>query len=190
MLSLRVPTSQEWIDTVFSDFDSFLIEHAACERKASSTNLSFVVRYPDRKELIEPMIKMAREELEHFHLVYQVIEKRGLSLIPDTKDEYITFLLNCVRHGREERLLDRLLLSGVVEARGCERLGLIAKNIEEPELKELYQELTKCEARHHGQFIRLASNYFSEEVIQKRLDEFLDYEAEAIIKTPLSVSLF
>lgn len=190
MLSLRTETSKEWLDKVFSDFDSFLIEHAACERKASSTSLSFIVRYPDRKEILEPLIRMSREELEHFHQVYMIIEKRGLSLRPDSKDEYVSFLLEKVRHGRNERFLDRLILSGIVEARGCERLGLISKYIEEPELKEFYLELTRCEARHHSQYIKLANIYFDEKTVKDRVEDFLDYEAESISRSPLTVSLF
>ena len=190
MLQLRSETSTAWVDMVFSDFDSFLIEHAACERKASSTNMSFVVKYPDRTKILEPMINMAREELEHFHQVYKIIEKRGLTLQADKKDEYVLDILKHMRSDKDQRFMDRLLISGVVEARGCERLGLISKHIEEPEIKEFYLDLVRCEARHHGTFIKMANLYFDENIVEKRLNEFLDYEAEAIAKIPLTVSLF
>ncbi|MEK7434661.1 MAG: tRNA-(ms[2]io[6]A)-hydroxylase [Cyanobacteriota bacterium] len=185
MLNLKVKTSKEWIDLVLSNFDSFLLDHASCERKALATNMSFIVKYPDRKEILEPIIKMAAEELEHFHQVYKLIEKRGLVLSPDVKDDYINSMLKHVRVGRDERLLDRLVLSGIVEARGCERFQLVADNLEDPELREFYAELTRCEARHHSQFIKLASFYFDKETIEKRVNEFLDYEAEAILNVPL-----
>lgn len=190
MLNLRSETSKEWLDMVFSDFDSFLIEHAACERKASATNMAFVVKYPDRIHLLEPMINMAKEELDHFHQVYKFIAKRGLTLRPDTKDEYVLTLLNHMRSDKIQRFLDRLIISSVVEARGCERLGLISKHVEDPELKEFYLDLVRCEARHHMVFIKVAEKYFDAEVVNKRLNEFLDFETEAIKKVPLSVSLF
>ena len=190
MLQLRTETSQEWVDMVFSDFDVFLVEHAACERKAFSTNMSFVVKYPDRTEILEPMINIAKEELDHFHQVYKILAKRGLTLQADKKDEYVLNMLKHMRSDKDQRFLDRMLISGVVEARGCERLGLISKHIQDPELKDFYFELVKCEARHHGTFIRLAGLYFDEKVVDKRLNEFLDFEAEAIAKVPLSVSLF
>jgi tRNA-(ms[2]io[6]A)-hydroxylase len=190
LLKLRTETSKEWLDMVFSDFDSFLIEHAACERKACSTNMAFVVKYPDRTHILDPMITTAREELEHFHQVYKFIEKRGLTLRPDKKDEYVLTLLHHMHSEKNQRFLDRLLISGVVEARGCERLGLISKYVEDPELKEFYLELVRCEARHHITFIKLAEKYFDPEIVDKRLNQFLDYEAEAITKVPLSVSLF
>lgn len=190
MLNLRNETSKEWLDMVFSDFDSFLIEHAACERKASATNMAFVVKYPDRTHILEPMINMAKEELDHFHQVYQFIAKRGLTLRPDTKDEYVLMLLHKMRSDPTQRFLDRMIISSVVEARGCERLGLVSKHVEDPELKEFYLELVRCEARHHMVFIQLAKKYFEPAIVDKRVNEFLDYEAEAITKVPLSVSLF
>jgi tRNA-(ms[2]io[6]A)-hydroxylase len=190
MLKLRSDTPKDWLDIVFSDFDSFLIDHAACERKASASDMSFIVRYPDRQAILEPLIKMAREELEHFHQVYNILTKRGLKLGPDTKDEYVNLMLKNVRTGGEERLLDKLIASAVIEARGCERLGLVTDALEDPELKEFYRELTRCEARHHSQFIRLASHYFAEETISKRLEEFLDLEAEAITKVPFRAALY
>lgn len=189
MLKLRYNTSPAWLDAVLSDFDTFLIDHAANERKVSSSNMSFVVRYPDRPLILEQVIKMAREELEHFHRVYKLIVSRGLQLGPDTKDEYVNMMIQNVRHGRDERFLDRLLLSGILEARGCERLGIITEALEDNELKEFYQELTRCEARHHSQFIQLAGLYFDEKTISKRMDELLDIEAEAIAKAPIRPAL-
>lgn len=180
----------EWVETVLSNFDDFLIDHAACERKVSSTDMSFIVRYPDRTEILEPIIIMAKEELEHFHLVYRLIAKRGLMLRPDTKDDYINSLLKYVRTGRDERFLDRLLLSGIVEARGCERMSLLANAIEDPELKDFYLEFTRCEARHHSDFMKLPRFYFDKDTIEKRYDEFLDFEAETIRKLPVNPVLF
>ena len=118
-----------------SDFGAFLVDHAACERKAAATAMAFVVRYPDRAKLIEPMIELAREELEHFQLVFRVIHERGLTLGADEKDPYVNALLALVRAGRDERLLDRLLVAGVVEARGCERFGMVGRALPAGELK-------------------------------------------------------
>src|SRR3954470_22704227 len=111
MLDLRFATPPEWLDAVFADFDSFLLDHAACERKAAATGMSFVVRYPDRKLLIEPLIEFAREELEHFHIMYRIIDERGLTLKDDYKDEYVNALRARVRNGGESILLDHLLVA-------------------------------------------------------------------------------
>ncbi len=189
MFKLRSATRPAWIDAVLGDFDSFLVDHAACERKASATGMAFVVRYPDRTELLEPMIELAREELEHFHQVYRLIEQRGLRLTADEKDPYVSKLLKLLRTGRDERLLDRLLIAGVVESRGCERFGLVADALEPGELKQFYLDITRSEARHHGLFLRLARVYFADEIITPRLEQVLDREAEIIDALPVRAAL-
>lgn len=186
MLALRRPTPDTWLDCVFSDFDAFLLDHAACERKASATGMSFVVRYPDRPALIEPMIEFAKEELEHFHLVYRVIHQRGLQLVDDYKDPYVNALRGQCRSSPELLLLDRLLVAGVVEARGCERLAMLATALEtrDPELAPLYLDLARAESRHHGLFFRLARQIFAERDVSERAGELLDYEAALVDTLP------
>ena len=177
MLKLREPTDPRWVETVLGDMDAFLIDHAACERKASATAMSFVVRYPDRTQILDPMIALAREELEHFHQVYRLIEARGITLPPDEKDPYVGGLVRWVRSRGAERFLDRLILGGVVEARGCERFGLVAEALAPGELKDFYVDITRSEARHAGLFVRLARVYFDEDEVHARLESLLDHEA-------------
>jgi tRNA-(ms[2]io[6]A)-hydroxylase len=177
------------VDVVLSQFDDFLVDHAACERKASATALSFVVRYPDRTSLLDPLIALAREELLHFHQVYDILTKRGLRLAPDIKDPYVGALLKHCRSGGDERLLDRLLAFGIVEARGCERFGILAEALPEGELKDFYTDIARAEARHHGLFVRLARGFFDEETVQTRLDELLTLEAKIIADLPFRASL-
>jgi tRNA-(ms[2]io[6]A)-hydroxylase len=173
------------VAAVLADFDTFLIDHAACERKAAATGMSFVVRYPDRAALLDPLVTFAREELAHFHQVVKLLLARGLTPTPDTEDTYVAGLLRHVRHGRDDRLLDRLLVAGVVEARGCERLGLLCEALPAGELKEFYRELGRAEARHHALFPRLARHYFAEAAITRRLDELFAAEAEVLAALPI-----
>lgn len=188
-LTLRVGTPAEWAKVALSNFDAFLLDHASCERKASTVGMSFVVRYPDRKEILEPMIHFAKEELDHFHQVYKIIHSRGISLGNDEEDAYVNMLMKQVRTGRDERFLDRLLTSAVIEARGTERLFIISDALEDPELKAFYFKLAKAEEAHKGLFLRLAQLYFSEEVIQERLDFFLNLEAKAIQSVPFRAAV-
>ena len=185
MLALRYQTPDAWTEVVLADFDRFLVDHAACERKASATGLNFVVRYPDRVEMIGPMIAFAREELTHFQQAWAWVKKRGLKLAADEKDLYIRRLMKHVRAGGEERLLDRLLMAAVVEARGHERFGLVAAALPEGRLKTFYTSITASEGRHRTFFLDMAALYFDEETIADRLDAFLDYEAAAISDLPL-----
>ena len=114
---LCASTPKEWVETVLSDFDHFLLDHAACERKASSMAMSLVAHYPDRKALVEAMVALAREELEHFEQVVTILHARNLTLGNDTKDVYVKELRKCVRNGSEKHFLDLLLVCGAIEAR-------------------------------------------------------------------------
>ncbi|HEX2872567.1 MAG TPA: tRNA-(ms[2]io[6]A)-hydroxylase [Polyangiaceae bacterium] len=186
MLDLRVNTPPEWLEAVFGDFDAFLLDHANCERKASATGMSFVARYPDRKELLDPMIEFAKEELEHFHIMYRICAERGLTLADDYKDPYVNALRSQIRAGGDIHFLDRLLVSGVVEARGCERLYMVAEALKtrDPSLYEPYMELARAESRHHAFFFRMARLYFSEAEVKERGGQMLDFEAELVQRLP------
>ena len=125
MLDLRISTPPAWLEVVFADFDSFLIDHACCERKASATGMSFVVRYPDKPDLLEPMIEFAREELEHFHRVFKALSSRGLALRDDYQDEYVNRLRKSFRGSGGDPLVDGLLVAGVIEALSDDGTGVL-----------------------------------------------------------------
>ena len=158
MLALRIPTRAGWLDAVFADFDAFLVDHAACEKKAFSTGISLVSRYPERQSLVMELIEFAREELAHFALVHGVLAARGLTLGRDEPDVYARELRARVRRHGDDELVDRLLVAGIIEARSCERLCLLADALpaRDPVLAATYQGLARAEARHHGLFFRLA----------------------------------
>jgi tRNA 2-(methylsulfanyl)-N6-isopentenyladenosine37 hydroxylase len=188
-LELSVLTPPQWVEVALRDFDSFLLDHASCERKASAVGMSFVVRYPDRTLLLDPMIQFAREELEHFHQVYRLVAARGLSLGHDEPDEYVNRILRHVRTGREERFLDRLLVSSLIEARGHERLTLVAERIEDPKLKQFYARLSRAESHHKDLFLEIALLYFPESTVKARLAELNQEEALAIKSVPFRSAL-
>src|SRR5690349_3287492 len=97
MLRLKLVTDPRWVEVVLQDIGAFLIDHAYCERKASGTALKLLSHYPDRKELVEAMIPLAQEELEHFALVYRQISALGLTLTQDSSDLYVKKLLKTAR---------------------------------------------------------------------------------------------
>jgi tRNA-(ms[2]io[6]A)-hydroxylase len=189
MLRLRTATDPSWIDVVLRDFDSFLTDHAACERKASATALKLVSHYSDRTVLVRELIPFAQEELDHYARVMQIILDRGLSTRADEKDPYVGALMQLIKRGPEQYFLDRLLMLGIVEARGCERFGLVAEGLEPGPLQDLYVDITRSEARHHGLFVRLAREYFPAERVEKRLDELLEAEAEIVDALPLRAAV-
>ena len=193
MLELRVATAERWVKAVLDDFDEFLLDHAACERKASANAISLVTHYPDRRELVRQLIELAREELHHFQQVHQLIDERGLQLTRDNKDPYLDALLKRVLRGRDDYFLDRLLVAGVVEARGCERFGLIATALEKSaagsKLAAFYAKLSESEARHRDLFVDLAALYFDEDMVGGRLSEWLDDEARIVSGLPIGAAL-
>jgi tRNA 2-(methylsulfanyl)-N6-isopentenyladenosine37 hydroxylase len=185
MYLLRAATAPAWLDTVLADFDAFLIDHAACERKASATALKLVAHYRDRTRLVAALIDLAQEELDHFAEVYRRMAARGLRLGADVADPYVDRLQKEIRRGRDEYFLDQLLIAGVVEARGCERFGLVAGALEPGPLKDFYVSIATSEARHRGLFVELAREYFDAETVDQRLDQLLDAEALIVGELPL-----
>ena len=185
MLRLRTVTDPTWIDVVLNDFDALLIDHAACERKASATALKLVAHYSDRTTLVRELIPFAQEELEHYAQVMEIILDRGLSTRADEKDPYVGALMWLIKRGPEQFFLDRLLVLGIVEARGCERFGLVAEGLDPGPLKDFYTEITRSEARHHGIFVRLAREYFPTDRVDQRLDELLEAEARLVTNLTL-----
>jgi tRNA-(ms[2]io[6]A)-hydroxylase len=186
VLALRVPTPHAWLDAVFGDFGAFLVDHAACEKKAFSTGIALVSRYPERAALVRALIEFSREELEHFARVHAILDARGLVLARDEKDEYARGLRTKIRSGGDEELCDRLLVAGIIEARSCERLQLLAEALpeREPDLAATYLELCRAEARHHGLFFRLARDEVGVQLTERRAAELLDFEAELVERLP------
>ena len=183
-------SAPEWIEAVMADFDSFLKDHADCERKASSMAMSFVAKFPDRTEILPELIDTAVEEMEHFRDVYKIMEKRGLQLnhsIPP--DEYMNLLLKLLRSGREERFMDRLIMASLVETRGAERFKKVYQALGDSELKKFYQQLWASEARHGEIFIEMALRYFPENEVYERLDWMIGEEAKIIQQLPVKAAL-
>ena len=179
-IDLLVATHSDWVNVVLADFDAFIQDHANCERKASALAMSLVVKHPDRTRIVPSLIALAQEELEHFRQVYELMVSRGLELVKDTQDPYVNQLAACMRHGREPRFLDRLLVSSLVECRGAERFRIIADALEDQSLKGFYTSLWKAETKHGHQFVDMALEYADAESTMARLLELAEREAEIV----------
>ncbi len=188
-IDLLVATHPDWVNAVLADFDAFIQDHANCERKASALAMSLVVKHPDRTRIVPTLIALAQEELEHFRQVYALMLARGLALVKDTQDPYVNQLVACMRHGREPRFLDRLLISSLIECRGAERFGIIANALEDASLKAFYTSLWKAETKHGHQFVDMAHEYFDADSVLARLEELAGREAEIIQRLEWRASL-
>lgn len=175
------------------DFNSFLLDHASAEKKASGMALNMLSHYPDKTELVKIMTDLAIEELTHFKEVLKIIHQRNLQPKDDEKDHYVNAFLKCISKGKgaEHYLIDRLLVAGIIEARGHQRFGLIAQNLPDSEhqLKQFYQSITRSEERHAEQFIRLATQYADTINVDLRLDELLHHESEIVSQLPIRAAL-
>lgn len=180
-LDLASRSKAAWLNAVMNDFDSFLQDHADCERKASAMAMSFVAKYPDRKEIIPELIETGIEELEHFQMVYKLMEERGIPLTHSIgEDPYLKALLKLCHSGREERFMDRLLIASLVETRGAERFKMVADAQEDEEMAKFYKMLWTSEAKHGHIYVKMALNYFPEDLVYKRLEWWVEKEAEIL----------
>ena len=173
-----------------SDFNSFLQDHADCERKASAMAMSFVAKCPDKIKIIPMLIETAVEELDHFQKVYQIMEQRGVQLPQEMKaDPYIQQLMSISRTTTEERLLDRFLLASIIECRGTERFRLVEEALEDAELKKFYKMLWTTEAKHGNIFVKMALEYYPEKEVHHRMDELVEMEAAICKALPLRAAV-
>lgn len=189
-IDLACNSSPQWVQVVMANFDSFLQDHANCERKASSMAMSLVAKYPDRLEIIPELIATAVEELEHFRDVYEVMKQRGIPLSKDMMpDLYVKQLLDLLRPTSMERFMDRLLLGSVIECRGAERFKLIWEALPDGDLKKFYHRLWASEAKHGNIFVKMALHYFDSNAVYTRLDELVAAEAIILQSLPLKAAL-
>lgn len=182
MFKLKLPTDPRWVNIVEKNICEILTDHAYCEQKAASNAISLVILYPDKSELVTAMLDLAKEELDHFQRVHEKIISRGLKLGRERKDEYVNLIYAFMRRGgsREQQLIDRLLFAAMIEARSCERFRVLSENINDKELSAFYYELMISEANHYTTFIKFAKQYAITENVEKRWQEFLDYEGTVI----------
>lgn len=186
---LRRPTSAAWVKLAVQRFDDVLIDHAHCEKKAAANALSMMQSYPEIDGLPAQMARMAREESAHLARVLRLMDERGLRLRKDDGDPYAQALQTLIRKSQPERRLDRLLVAAIIEARSCERLSLLAENLEEPKLRAFYAELAQSEDGHQSLFFRFAAQAHGEEGARLRLAELLRGEAEIIERLPVRAAI-
>jgi tRNA-(ms[2]io[6]A)-hydroxylase len=188
-IQLAFATPSGWTKTVLADFDVFLLDHAAAEKKASGMAMSMVSHYPDRTELVEAMVDLAIEEMNHYREVVKLIHSRGKITGKDEKDSYVNDFRKALRKGGDEYFLDRLLIGGIIEARGAERFGLIAQALEDGQIKNFYTAITRSEKRHLDLMVDLAYRYFDETVVSQRLQELITLEASIVAALPFRAAL-
>jgi tRNA-(ms[2]io[6]A)-hydroxylase len=182
MFRLKLPTDPRWVDLASMSLEDILTDHAYCEQKATSTCISLIQNYPERTELVEQVSPIVTEEWGHFRMVVAEMKKRKLKLGRQRKDEYVIQLRKLIRAGDrvERQLMDKLLVSALIEARSCERFRLLSEKLPQPELRKFYRHFMESEAGHYTLFMKLAKKYMPAKVVNARWKEMLDAEKEIL----------
>lgn len=182
---LHVPTSEAWLPLALANIDAILVDHAHCEKKAAAAALSLVAQYPEHGTLVQHCVGLAQEELRHFKQVHRLILQRGGALTRDPGDPYARALLKFMRDGANQRMVDRLLICALIEARSCERLGLLGEGLTDATLAPFYRGLAKAEAGHYRLFVDLAYTVAPARQVDARLQVLAAAEADIVAALPL-----
>ncbi|MBE9029977.1 tRNA-(ms[2]io[6]A)-hydroxylase [filamentous cyanobacterium LEGE 11480] len=177
---LQTPTSDAWVEQSLAHMDTILLDHSHCERKAAGVALNIMFRYPAETKLVRQLTTIAQEELEHFDQVNQIMADRGIPMAPLQPPPYGAALNKQIRRYEPERRLDTLLVSGLIEARSHERLGLLGEHCPDPELAAFYRSLMASEARHYGVYWVLADEAYDRAIVMQRLEELAAVESEIL----------
>jgi tRNA-(ms[2]io[6]A)-hydroxylase len=183
VLRLASVTPHGWVARALAHLDEIVVDHAHCEKKAASTAVSLLFKYPERQALLAPLARLAREELVHFEEVLAHLAARGLAFRHQVPSPYAAALRAAVRPDEPARLLDTLLCLALIEARSCERLRLLAGALAEP-LAGFYRSLVASEARHHQVYLDLAAGVAPAADVDRRLGELAAHEAAVLAAVP------
>lgn len=184
MTILRSSTDPRWTAVAAGDLASTLADHAHCEKKAAASALKLVADHPDRPEQVRALAKLAQEELSHLLAVHVEMARLGIPPAADEGDPYARALVRLVRGGGPHALVDRLLVSALIEARSCERLVLLAGALTDPRLRDLYVRLARSEGGHERLFVELALKEGGD-AARARLDVLAAEEARIVAALPL-----
>ena len=170
-LPLRWSTPASWTRIALADPLRLLCDHAHLERKAATNALELLNRWPGRVSLratgeddagavlrwTETLARIAQDEIRHLGQVVRLLHSRGGRYERAHENPYAAALRALVRSGRgREEILDRLLVSALIELRSAERFALLANDRRDPELSNLYGSLYRSECGHYRQFLELA----------------------------------
>lgn len=152
---LGCETPDSWIDLARNRIPDLLVDHAQCEKKAASSAMQLMFRYPEDEEMAGKMSKLAREELRHFEQVLKIMQGKGIADRKQTAARYASGLKEHIRKSEPARLVDSLIIGAFIEARSCERFARLVPYLDS-ELGQFYSGLLESEGRHYRSYLDLA----------------------------------
>ena len=184
VLRLQLPTDPRWVNIVEKNIEEILTDHAWCEQKAATNAITIITNNSEHQDLVQDLLALAKEEIDHFEQVHNIIIKRGLKLGRERKDDYVNelyaYMKKNIDGSRVSGLVERLLFSAMIEARSCERFKVLSENIKDEELASFYRDLMESEAGHYTTFIIYARKYGVGIDVEKRWREWLAFEESVI----------
>jgi tRNA 2-(methylsulfanyl)-N6-isopentenyladenosine37 hydroxylase len=196
-VGLRSSSGNPWLRCALGSVNALLDDHGQCELKAAANALSMVVRNPQYDSLVRRMSSLAKEEMHHYRIVRQVLVSRGQTPSRPEANPYMKEL-GRGRRGRDEALLDDLIIAAIVEARSCERFVVLAHALDGPaaatvegagELAALYGRLAKSECGHARLFLNLAHEYFEVDLVARELDRRLELESQILAELSVTARM-
>ena len=183
MLGLKMATDPRWVNIVEKNLEEILIDHAFCEQKAASNSISIIVQYPQYPDLVESMVEICKEEMEHFKMVHDKIKERGFKLGFERKDPYVKDLSSYLKtnksnSSREGHFVNQMLFAAMIEARSCERFKILSEELDDKDLRNFYRMLMESEARHYVTFLNFAKKYGGNIDVNAHWEDFLKFEAD------------
>ncbi|WP_320815548.1 tRNA-(ms[2]io[6]A)-hydroxylase [Flavobacterium sp.] len=191
MFKLKLPTDPRWANIAEGNLEEILTDHAWCEQKAVTNCITLITMLPEHTEVVNELISIAKEEMDHFEQVHNIIKARGWVLGRERKDSYVNELYNFMLKGgsRQQFVVERLLFAAMIEARSCERFKVLSDTIADKELAVFYKDLMISEANHYTAFIGFATKIGTDIDVKKRWEEWLEAEAKIIASYGKSESI-
>lgn len=182
VLGLQLPTDPRWVNLAEMQIGDILTDHAYCEQKAATSCISLIQSFPECTEMVRELAPVVTEEWGHFRAVLAELDKRGLPLGRQRKDEYVNALraFEQKHSNRMDRVAEKLIVCALIEARSCERFRLLSLYVNDEQLRTFYYKFMVAEAGHYRLMIDLAAKYVPQEQVDRRWKEYLAYEAEIL----------
>jgi tRNA-(ms[2]io[6]A)-hydroxylase len=181
-LPLHSHTPIEWGRAVLADPIALLADHAFLEQKAANNAMELMTRWPSEwfPGWLEAMTSVARDEAAHLAQVIRLLIRRGGRLGRGHKNPYAASLRSLVRKGVEGEIVDRLIVSALIEVRSCERFAVLAEACEDAELAAFYGALFSSEMGHYKLFLKLAQKVGPKAAVAARWEQMLAAEARIL----------
>jgi tRNA-(ms[2]io[6]A)-hydroxylase len=180
MLLWREKIPDTWLPKVRSNLGAVLVDHAHLERKAATSAIN-LEKYVELHDHVSELNAIAIEELQHFELVLSLLRERGVPFVSPQRSPWITGMMQALRKGRREQVIDHLVICALIEGRSCEKFQILSEGVRDldPKLADFYASLVESEGNHYATYLIMA-RHIDEPETARRLDFFLDLDATLI----------